>query len=138
MAGAGDEVWDTTRRRVDRAVGFADQRAERPGTRPALRRGEQLVDRAGLPLDVGVGDEHELDVGIEFGDAAVHRAPVAEVAAGADQRDGLVVLLGLLGCAVVGAVVGDDDLRHHVGHGVETAEESREVITGGVGHRDDG
>ena len=49
-------------RRIDRAVGIADQRAERTGLRPARGRLQQDVDAAGPPLHVGIGHHEELRV----------------------------------------------------------------------------
>ena len=57
---AADQAGQVPRRRVDRAVRVADQRAERCGPRPAARRLEQRVDAAGAPLHVGVGDDEQV------------------------------------------------------------------------------
>ena len=57
---AADEARLMPRRRIDRAVGVADQRAERAGLRPSLGSLQQCVDAARPPLHVGVGDDEEL------------------------------------------------------------------------------
>ncbi len=66
--------------RVEHTTRIRDSRAEGPGTRPAARHVQKLVERSGRERDVGVG--HDQPRRARPGRAPVDRAAVPEVASG--------------------------------------------------------
>jgi hypothetical protein len=99
---------------------------------------EHLVDRPPTELDVRVGDEDPLDLGVETGAGGVHRASVPLVVV-EQQHDGLgAALAEPLGCAVGRAVVGDHEQQGIGGRGGEARGESFEVVARLVRHGDHG
>src|SRR5699024_5110180 len=109
-------------RRVHRAVGITDLWTERPAAGPAGRRGQQLVQRIGFPLEVGIGHHDPADGAGPLGNPPVRRGAVADVRGSAYQvHPGTACRV--FGCAVGGPVVHDDDSHLTAGRLAQRVEE---------------